>query len=317
MSFDCSHLPRHTPRVSLITAPQHDLKGTGRYFATMTLEKRRPLLSEIGPGGRVHWTAVGHCVNEHIHELTTHYPIAIDRLALMPDHLHLCFRVTDQLQRSILRILSDCRCFAQKAAGFDATEHRLWDPNYHLFVAFNRAAYTRCIDYTAGNPKRWWMTHEHDYNLTPQIITHPSLPLLYTWQAIGNLNLLDTPLLFPIVIHRRDTPEQIAHLKQQARLAIQAGGTIVGGFISPTEKKLLKELYAEAPNLRLISLLPHTLNNYKPPATALKAFNHGQRLLLTSVPDHPADRPCARDICLRHNTIAQQLAEASTGLKCF
>ncbi|MBR4945637.1 MAG: hypothetical protein IKZ27_01425, partial [Kiritimatiellae bacterium] len=105
--------------------------------------------------------------------------------------------------------------------------------------------------------------------------------------------------------------------KQQARLAIQAGGTIIGGFISPAEKTLLKELYAEVPHLRLISLVPHTLNNYKPPATALNAFNHGQRLLLTSVPDHPADRPCARDICLRHNAIAQQLAEASTGLKCF
>ena len=317
MRFDCSNLPRHTPRVSLITAPQHDLKGTGRYFATMTIERRRPLLSEVRPGGYTHWTPTGECVKAHLEELTTRYPIAIDRMALMPDHIHLCFRVTAALSISILRILSDCRCFAQKAAGFNATTNRLWAPDYHIFVAFNRTAYARCIDYTANNPKRWWLTHDTTQLLTPTIATHPLLPIQYTWQFVGNLGLLESPLLFPIIIHRADTSEQIAHLTQQARFAIQAGGTLIGGFISPKEKALLKDLYAEAPDLRLISLVPHTLNNYKPPASALNAFNYGRRLLLTTTPDYPSDRPCLRDVCLRHNAIALQLSEASKGLKRF
>ena len=317
--MSCNHLngPRHTSHVSLITAPQHNLKGTGRYFATMTLEGRRSLLSEICPGGYARWTPTGLCVKEHFEELATHYPIAIDRVAIMPDHIHLCFRVTEVLPVSILRILSDCRCFAQKAAGFNATDNRLWDQDYRLFVAFNRDAYTRCIEYTAGNPKRWWMSHEGKHALTPTVVTHPRLPLQYTWQAVGNLDLLDTPLLFPIIVHRADTPDRIDQLKQQARLAIQAGGALIGGFISPAEKTILKELYAVEPDLRLISLIPHTLVGYKPPATALSAFNRGRRLLLTTASDLPSDQPCIREVCLRHNALAQQLAEASKGLKLF
>jgi REP element-mobilizing transposase RayT len=192
-SFD---LPRHSPNVSLITAAHHDLKGTGRYFATMVTERRQPVLSFICQGGYARWTDVGQHVNNEIQALTRRWPIAIDRLAIMPDHIHLCFRVTESMDESVLRILSNCRNFAQKESGFTSDKNRLWERKYRLFVAFNREAYGRCIDYTAANPLRWWLTHHQSKILTPQMVKHEFLPREFQWQALGHLTLLDSPLFF-------------------------------------------------------------------------------------------------------------------------
>ena len=314
MSTKSYDLPRHSSNVSLITAAHHDLKGTGRYFVTMVTEGRQPVLSVICQGGYARWTEVGQCVNDEIHALTEKWPIAIDRLAIMPDHIHLCFRVTENLNQSILKILSSCRSFEQKEAGFNSDTKRLWERKYRLFVAFNREAYGRCIDYTAANPLRWWLTHHHSKILTPQMVEHALLPSEFQWQAVGHLTLLESPLFFPIIIHRKDTPEQVAQLASQALRVAQNGGVIVGGFISQAEKALLKALYAKVPDLKLIRLVPHTLSGYKPPARVVDAFAQGRRLLLTSVPGVQEDETCSRVVCLRHNAVAEHFAETSKGL---
>ncbi len=311
MPFD---LPRHTSNVSLIAATQHDLKGTGRYFATMVIEGRQEILSVITQGGFARWTDVGKIVNCEIQALTTKWPIEIDRLAIMPDHIHLCFRVTAPLEKSIIKILSDCRNFSQKVAGFNCTTQRLWERRYRLFVAFNRECYSRCVEYTGANPLRWWLAHHQTQPLTPHVVKHSLLPETFSWQAVGRLSLLETPLIFPIIVHRKDSPAQIEQYFSDALRVAQNGGAIIGGFISQAEKSLLKRLYVKVPHLKLIRLVPHTLSDYKPPARTVDAFAQGLRLLLTSVPDISSSETCSRTICLRHNAIAEQISSASKGL---
>lgn len=307
MAFDIPLLPRHTPNVSLITAQQHDLKGTGRYFATMVTEPRRWCLSEVLEGGVVKWKPLGEMVNRYIQQMCACHPLVIDCLAIMPDHLHLCFRVTAPLKISVLNILATMRTFSQNEACNIGGEPRLWDKRYRLFTAFNRESYDVCIAYTAANPERWWLTRHNADLFKPQIVTHPCLPTAHTWQAVGNLSLLEAPLIFPIVIHRVDTPTQVEEKTQFACDIAKAGGVIAGGFISPREKALLKTLYTTVPSLKLIHFSPHTLADYKPPARVLDDFKNGHRLLLTSEPTHPTDSPCSRAVCLRHNAIAEHL----------
>lgn len=308
-----SHLPLQRVRsVRLVTAPTHDLWGTGRYFATMVTANRTPLLSTVVSGGYTQWTAIGKQIHASLEQLCSTYPLAIDRIALMPDHLHLCFRVTSPLSKSILRILVDWREEITQTSGF-SKDNPLWETPYHLFTPFNREVYTRCIHYTAANPRRWWHLRNHPNLLQAQIATHPLLSPEHTWQAVGHLELLDAPLMMAIRIHRVDTAEKIASLTERAIQISQAGGVIIGGFISPAEKALLKTLYAAVPDLRLISLLPHTLADYKPPARVLDAFYQGRRLLLTTAPDHPSTAPCTRTVCLRHNDLAEQIAHQAQG----
>ena len=309
--MDAQYSPRrhHSKAVSLITAPEHDLRGTGRYFLTMVTSPRRHVLSEIQAGGTAVWTPMGQCVHRHLEKMVSLYPIAIDRQAIMPDHIHVCFRVTAPLRRSILQVLATLRKLSEKdACALEGATTTLWEEKYRLFTAFDRAIYTRCIEYTAANPKRWWLTRQHAINLRPRPITHANLPAIYPWQAVGNLSLLEVPLKYAVVIHRSDSPEVVAEKTAMACKIAEMGGVIVGGFIAQAEKTLLKTLYQCVPNLRLISLMPHTLTGYKPPARALDDFKEGRRLLLSSVPNHPVDQPCLRAVCLRHNALAEALA---------
>ena len=312
MEHQSSHTLTRVRSVRLVTAPTHDLWGTGRYFATMVTADRNPCLSTIVSGGYTQWTAIGKQIDAMLRQLSHTYPIAIDRLALMPDHLHLCFRVTSPLSKSILRILVEWRESVEETTGF-SKENPLWETPYYLFTPFNREAYARCIDYTAANPRRWWHLRHHPDILQAQNVTHPLLPSAYTWQAVGHLSLLDAPLMMAIRIHRVDTEATIHTLTERAIQIAQAGGVIIGGFVSPAEKELLKTLYAAVPNLRLISLLPHTLSDYKPSARVLDAFYQGRRLLLTTEPNHPSTEPCTRAVCLRHNDLAEQIAHQTRG----
>lgn len=312
MEHQSSHSLTRVRSVRLVTAPTHDLWGAGRYFATMVTFNRNPCLSTIVSGGYSQWTAIGKQIDATLRQLSHTYPIAIDRLALMPDHLHLCFRVTSPLSKSILRILLEWREKVEETTGF-SKETPLWETPYHLFTPFNREAYTRCIDYTAANPRRWWHLRHHPDILQAQNVTHSLLPSAYTWQAVGHLALLDAPLMMAIRIHRIDTDATIKTLTERAIQIAQAGGVIIGGFVSPAEKELLKTLYAAVPNLRLISLLPHTLSDYKPSARVLDAFYQGRRLLLTTEPNHPSTAPCTRAVCLRHNDLAEQIAHQTRG----
>jgi REP element-mobilizing transposase RayT len=298
--------------VRLVTAPTHDLWGTGRYFATMVTARRKPCLSTIVSGGYAQWTSIGKRIDASLTQLSQAYPIAIDRAALMPDHLHLCFRVTKPLTESILRILVKWRKEIEEATGF-SQDDPLWETPYHLFTPFNREVYTRCIDYTAANPRRWWHLRNNPNLLQAQNVTHPLLSTAYTWQAVGHLDLLNAPLMMSIRIHRTDTEATINALTERAIHIAQAGGVIIGGFVSPTEKALLKKLYATVPDVKLISLLPHTLSDYKPAARVLDAFYQGRRLLLTTASDHPSTTPCTRTVCLRHNDLAEQIAHQAQG----
>ena len=108
------------------------------------------------------------------------------------------------------------------------------------------------------------------------MVQHVALPMAYRWQAVGNMALLDAPWMMVIVVHRVDSSAVIA---EKTRLAIEvakAGGVIVGGFVAPAEKEILKCVYAEVPEVKVISFVPHTLTDYKPPARAIDGLGVGE-----------------------------------------
>ncbi len=317
MAFSDYPFQRHSRNVTVIAPPQHDLKGTGRYFITMVTAPRRACLGEVTAPEWVEWSPEGRCVDRCLRQMCVRFPIVIDEMAIMPDHIHLCIRVKEALGRSILLVLSGMRRVAEKeACALEGRYTTLWERKYRVFLACSYESYGRCLEYTEANPRRWWLTRHAPEDFRVKMVQHVALPMAYRWQAVGNIALLDAPWMMVIVVHRVDSSAVIAEKKRLAIEVAKAGGVIVGGFVAPAEKEILKCVYAEVPEVKVISFVPHTLTDYKPPARAIDGFRCGRRLLLSSVPEHAVDAPCQRQVCLRHNAIAEKLAgESAAGAR--
>lgn len=252
-------------------------------------------------------------MNRCLQEMTKRYPIVLDRVAIMPDHVHFCLRVVAPLQTSILMVFSGMRRVAEKEACAMSGMARLWERHYRVFVAVSYESYGKCLDYTAANPRRWWLTRHQPLDFRVREVKHAALPAEWKWQAVGNLELLEAPVKMAIVVHRVDSEAVVAEKTQMAIEVAKAGGVIVGGFVAPREKALLKCVYAAVPEVKVISFVPHSLTGYKPPARAIDGFKYGLRLLLSSVPVHAVDAPCERVVCLRHNKVAEELGNGRAG----
>ena len=59
MAFSDYPFQRHSRNVTVIAPPQHDLKGTGRYFIKMVTAPRRACLGEVTAPEWVEWTVCG------------------------------------------------------------------------------------------------------------------------------------------------------------------------------------------------------------------------------------------------------------------
>ncbi|MBQ9694505.1 MAG: hypothetical protein IJV69_07105, partial [Kiritimatiellae bacterium] len=98
-----------------------------------------------------------------------------------------------------------------------------------------------------------------------QRVCHPRLSSETEWTALGDVSLLDAPLRVPVILSRSLKPDQIAAAYQQLEAAVRRGAVVVGGFVSPAEKQVARQL-ARFPDLKLIRVVPFSLYNY--PLTA-------------------------------------------------
>ena len=69
-----------------------------------------------------------------LRQMCVRFPIVIDEMAIMPDHVHLCIRVKEALGRSILSVLSGMRRVAEKEAfALEGRYATLWERKYRVF----------------------------------------------------------------------------------------------------------------------------------------------------------------------------------------
>lgn len=115
-------------------------------------------------------------------------------------------------------------------------------------------------------------------------LRHPVLDPALPWSATGDLTLLGSPFLFPVVLARRKTPEQ--HEAEIADILAKArnGAIPVCGFLSPGEKRGL-ELLRKEPATRWIRTVAHGLPpRLDPSAEESRNLAEGRQLVLSSFP---------------------------------
>lgn len=159
------------------------------------------------------------------------------------------------------------------------------------------------IDYVRDNPRRLFLKRAQ----SPYFTLRRCINIAgHTLDAIGNLSLLDQPML---AVHCRRHWSKAEHEAFAARCLKQAkhGSVLIGAFISPSEKAIA--LQASEHKLPLIHLMENGFPDlYKPTGRAFYACAEGRLLQLAPWPHHPARRVISREQCNALNTIAESIA---------
>ena len=120
-------------------------------------------------------------------------------------------------------------------------------------------------------------------------IRHPILAANRTWDAIGNLTLLGSPLLFPVRLTRKKSLEEHAAAIDEIIEKARRGMIPVSGFLSPGEKEALRRLKAE-PHARFIKMRPCALPpHYDPSAEDSRELAADRLLVISGFPQSVTD----------------------------
>ena len=144
-------------------------------------------------------------------------------------------------------------------------------------------------------------------------IRHPILEANRTWDAIGNLTLLGSPLLFPVRLTRKKTPEEHAASIDEIVEKARCGMIPVSGFLSPGEKELERRLRQE-PFARWIKTVAHGLpERFDPTVEDSRFLADGRQLILSSFPSDVPVFPVNYDNCHLMNARNEALCRRATG----
>ena len=239
--------------------------------------------------------------------------------AVMPDHLHFCLAIKGRLPHVVTtliqRWMETVEAEAHRLGVLEADES-LWEEKcVWLMRVISQRRFKHCIAYTKGNRLSWVERHAHPEMFRYyEHVEHPLLPEGYVWQGYGNLRLLDEPVKVAVSLHRHEVPgtEAYAQLREWAMNAARTGGVLVGGFISPAEQRLLKEVKAAVGNLKVIVMDARPLKDFKPKAIVGENYVTG-RVLRLSAWETPLTPSEQRHRFVKNNALAHLIAKGESG----
>ena len=304
---------RYSRRFVLVMPDGASLYDSGLYWCTAVTKGRRGVFAEL-VSARLSNTDLGRYAWERAVQIAPGHVQVVAR-AVMPDHLHLCLAIKGRLPHAVTTLIDRwLRSLEEEAhrCGALSEEERLWeDKCVWLMRVMTRRRFEHCIAYTKGNRLSWVERHAHPemFRFYERVV-HPLLPEGFVWQGYGNLRLLDEPVKVAVSLHRHEVPgtEAYVQLRDWAMNAARTGGVLVGGFISPAEQRLLKEVKAAVGNLKVIVMDARPLKDFKPKAVVGENYVAG-RVLRLSVWESPLEPNEQRRRFLKNNALAHLIVE--------
>ena len=314
------------------------------FFLTFCTEDRRKILSRINEDATVTLTKAGEAIAEVWRTSHARNPaVTASNFIIMPDHVHLILIVNYDKSPNfdIMRWIHEFRQLTEAAAspeinpaiaefgaaaspkinptmaGFGAAAPSLWHHRFWLMLSFSSRQLKAFRRYIKLNPARaLWKARNPDRFLRRANIRHPILAQDRTWDAIGNLTLIASPMLFPVRLTRKKTLEEHTEAIDEIIAKAKQGMIPVSGFISPGEKEALRRLKAE-PLARFIKTLPHALPpRYDPSAEDSRELAADRLLILSGFPQTvSANDKIARTNCLLMNDLITALCEKAQFLQ--
>ena len=289
---------------------EHDYAGRGFYFITAATYPRRNLFSVISDY-KTHLTRLGEIVRDEWLRLHIEQPLLEQQeFEIMPDHFHGTIIATAPLPKPLGYYIGNfkgrTRQAIRKLMGDPAFE--VWSRGYFDIVSLDADMFHSFRLYTKDNPRRKQLRDENRALFRKiRDATHARLPQNRHWTAVGDIALLDYPILVPVVVHRRRSPEETERTINHFVDLAASGAILVGGFISPGEKEVARRI-AAIPNARVIYLLPHGMAHYKPRGKAVDRIANSQTLVLSGFGDEIPETPINYDNCHFNNDLAKAIA---------
>ena len=297
----------------------HNYAIPGTYEVTMVVAGRRPVFGKIvgstkvgGCTPHLEPSALGQAVLSHeIPKIHHYYPmVEIWQTCLMPDHLHLIFRINEPLPQgkhlgTIIGAFKGgvsrawwhlSEATASRSGGTTASEASasgpashppLFEANYNDHILMRDGQLENWKHYLRDNPRRYMKRLEY-----PDLFQRALCIVIgdVRYSAFGNMLLLRQPEKHQVFFHRRTdgipTEQTDFWTRESQRLisAAKSGDVLVTPGISECEKRI-KNIALEH-KLRLIHVQAEPIGKYwKPEHNRFEACAAGSLLVLAPWPE--------------------------------
>ena len=159
------------PKRKRLRLRNFDYSTPAAYFITVCTYDRKNTLSHIV--GAIHespetkLTKYGEIVDVFINNISEHFKVFVERYVIMPNHIHLIIRITDdETLRAIRESPLRGRSIVSKVVGYikmNASkeihsrygETKVWQRGFYDHVIRNQNDYEQIANYIYLNPTRW------------------------------------------------------------------------------------------------------------------------------------------------------------------
>ena len=309
------HVPHSCRRAAF-----HNYKAPGRYMITITKSPQSPVFSSLAgiPGDdkkppRVNLTNEGLVIEKEILGLNNRQEFQIENYVIMPDHVHILWRVTEWLVKDLGYYvgLFKSRCSKDWHEECGGDRHiSLFNPKFNDRIAFEMDMARRFYKYISDNPRRRLMVI-----LYPDLFRRATRIRIgnHVFEIFGNFQLLRHPMISPAIVSSRYTDEERDYYSRLWEETIRTGGVFVSPFISEAEQRLKDRLLQE--NGSIIRIVADGIGpRYKPSEREFELCAEG-RCLHIGLPRASMHRDALyRDKCLALNDLARWIASHSDEL---
>lgn len=235
--------------------------------------------------------------------------IEIRQYIIMPDHLHILMQITHPLNATLgdyIAIFKREIFLRSEQASLQLNGHRsIFENGFNdQFLRWDRSLNV-IYEYIRKNPERLWKIKQDPLyfsRISDRIINGKHCSLY------GNLNLLANPFMSEVIIHRKDTREELSRKKELWRYVLANGGVLVGAFISDAEKEIFKGAANYGGKIILISNRG-LAKREKPTGELFKLCSKGQLLIIApELTVKPSEKGITREDCLQLNAFAESVA---------
>lgn len=314
------HRPHNNRRAAF-----HNYKVPGYYLITILKASSAPPFSSLAgdPKSRTEPPSValhdgGRIIAGQIAALCrTDARFEIPAYVIMPDHVHLLWRVKEWLPRDLGHFIAafkgGCARNWHEMRGITNPDYKNPDffaEKYNDLIAFETPIIDRFKTYIADNPRRRLMVLKY-----PELFSsRRNIRILdRTFTVYGNFQLLRNPMLTPAIYNSRRTPEEHRRWQRLWDETIRTEGVLISPFIHPEERKLMERAISEGASI--VRILPDGIGDrYKPSGREFDLAAEGRCLHIGSPrPSAHIDKLTRRE-SLFLNDIARWIASHSDAL---
>lgn len=298
-----------------------DYRNPGIFMITMNKAPGIPNFSKLWIDGeltnpkrrvKLQLSREGHIIKDCFKDFKNNYSdLTVLSNKIMPDHIHFIVKIERKIEKRLGEVIAKFK--REIYNGFllnkliSPSVKTIFEPGFNDQILVRRRNLQVLFDYVADNPYRLWIRHEHPefFSRAQNIMLHETPCNLY-----GNRFLLQHPFIYPVIIHRSYSEDEIKRLKDIWRYAIYNDGVLVGAFISKKEKEILNEALEFGSKIILIS--NKTFETREKPSGRLFEHCCNGNLLIVS-PDltgmSQTDRGISRQECLYLNNMAEMIGK--------